>query len=267
MMTDESAARIPRVAVLGLGEAGAAIAAGLLAGGADVVGFDPRPDAAAGLEAAGLERAATAAAAARTADVVLSVNAGTVAEAVAHQAVPQMGQETVYADLNTAAPELKRVLDAYAARHGVHFADVALLSPVPSRGLATQSLAAGPGAAAYAAVIRPLGGRVEVVDGPAGAAAARKLLRSVVMKGLAAAVLESLAAARAAGCEEWLRADLAAQFGAELVERLETGSRRHAARRIHEMDAARDLLTALDVPPHVTGAARQWLAAVDSTRG
>ena len=45
-----------------------------------------------------------------------------------------------------------------------------------------------------------------------GAAAARKLLRSVFMKGLAASCLESLRAARAAGCEDWMREEIEGVF-------------------------------------------------------
>ena len=41
---------------------------------------------------------------------------------------------------------------------------------------------------------------VEVIDGPIGAAATRKLLRSVFYKGLAAAVVEALAAAERPAC-------------------------------------------------------------------
>lgn len=243
-----------RFAVLGLGEAGSAIAADLAAAGASVSGYDPvaaPPD--------GVQRGGSAATAAAGADVVLSVNSATVAQQVATEAMPSLRQGGLWADLNTTAPALKRRLAALAEQHGLLFADVALLAPVPGRGLATPALAAGTGARRYAEAVGRLGGRVQLLDGPAGAAAARKLLRSVYMKGLAAAVLEALAAARAAGCEAWLRDDLARQLGAEQVERLERGSRQHAARRVSEMRAAAALLDELGVPPRVTNAARRWL--------
>jgi 3-hydroxyisobutyrate dehydrogenase-like beta-hydroxyacid dehydrogenase len=243
-----------RVAVLGLGEAGQAFATGLAAAGASVVGHDPRPGA-----GAGVARAGSNAAAAAGADLVLSLNASGVAETVAAEALPAMRAGAVLADLNTAPPQQKRRLDARARDHGVRFADVAVLGPVPPRGVATPSLAAGPGAAEYARIVNAHGGAVDVVDGPAGAAAARKLLRSVVMKGLAAALLEALAGARAAGCEDWLRDNLADQFGAPLVTRLETGSHQHAARRVAEMDAAVALLADLGVEAPVSLAARHWL--------
>ncbi len=250
-----SVASIPlRCAVLGLGEAGSVIAADLVAAGASVIGFDP-----VATPPAAVRCAATAAEAVAMADVALSVNTASVAERVAAETMPSMRQGAVWADLNTAAPDLKRRIARLAEAHRLLFADVALMAPVPGRGLATPALAAGTGAQRYADAVSPLGARVRPLDGPAGTAAARKLLRSVYMKGLAAAVLEALAAARAAGCEEWLRTDLAGQLGAEEVERLERGSHQHAARRVVEMAAAGALLDELGIAPRVTNAARAWL--------
>ena len=71
-----------------------------------------------------------------------------------------------------------------------------------------------------------------MLDAPSGSAATRKLLRSVFYKGLAAAVLEALWAAEAAGEEAWMREHLAAEIDAadrSLVRRLEEGSHRHRA--------------------------------------
>ena len=71
------------------------------------------------------------------------------------------------------------------------------------------------------------------------------------------------AAARAAGCEEWFVEDARATLAAadeRLVDRLREGSRVHAARRVHELDDAAELLGELGVRPHVTTAARAVLA-------
>jgi len=243
-----------RCTVLGLGEAGSLIAADLVAAGATVIGFDP-----VATPPAMVQCAATAAEAVAMAEVALSINTASVAERVAAEAMPSMRPGAVWADLNTAAPELKRRIAGLAEAHHLLFADVALMASVPGRGLATPALVAGTGAQRYADAVGPLGARVQPLDGPAGMAAARKLLRSVYMKGLAAAVLEALAAAGAAGCEEWLRTDLAGQLGAEEVERLEHGSHQHAARRVVEMAAAGALLDELGIAPRVTNAARAWL--------
>ena len=143
---------------------------------------------------------------------------------------------------------------------GSRFADVALLGAVPATGIATPALASGAGATVFADTFRPLGMPVQVVSEHAGDAAAMKLLRSVFMKGIAAAAIESLDAAEAAGRRDWLEGQLAAVLGEPLLERLVDGSRTHAVRRVDEMEAARDLLVELGVEPRITAATAALLA-------
>jgi 3-hydroxyisobutyrate dehydrogenase-like beta-hydroxyacid dehydrogenase len=247
------------VAVLGLGEAGSALAADLVAADVVVRGFDP----AVASVPQDVEAALDAAAAARGSDVVLSVNAAAVAVEVARSAVDGLGAGQVYADLNTGGPALKRELAQIVAPSGAAFADVALMAPVPGRGLRTPALVSGPGADDFAARIGPLGMPIEVLGAEPGAAAARKLLRSVFMKGLAAACIESVRAARAAGCEDWMRAEIGSVLDGALLERLLTGSERHATRRVHEVRDARELLAELGVEGRVSEAAEGWLTELE----
>ena len=180
----------------------------------------------------------------------------------ARAALPGLPRGAVYADLNTASPELKRRLAELVGDAGGRFADVALLGPVPGRGLRTPALAAGVGAHAFADAMTPLGMPVEVVSDDPGDAAALKLLRSVFMKGLAAAAVESLEAAEAAGHREWLETEIAEVIGRPLLERLVAGSRTHAARRVDEMDAARELLLELGIEPRIASASAALLADI-----
>jgi 3-hydroxyisobutyrate dehydrogenase-like beta-hydroxyacid dehydrogenase len=245
------------VAVLGLGEAGSEIAADLRQAGAVVRGFDPRVPA-----GPGLVECASDADASRGAAFVLALTSAHEAEETLTEALPGVGSAAVYADLNTASAGLKARLAQLAAAAGVQFADVALMSPVPGSGLGTPMLASGPAAPPFARAFGELGANVDVVAGPPGAAATRKLLRSVFYKGLAAAATEALRAARAAGCEDWLREVIRGDLDtadAATVERLECGSVRHARRRADEMAAAADLLRELGVTPRIAGASEQWL--------
>ena len=244
------------VAVLGLGEAGRLIAVGLVRAGATVRGYDPRVPATDGVVSCG-----NAAHACQGAALVLSVNSAAHALGVLSEGLPGCAPGTIWADLNTAAPAVKQAV-ANAAGSRVRVVDVALMGPVPPRGLQTPMTASGPAAGSFADAMRALGASVEVIDGPIGAAATRKLLRSVFHKGLAAAVVEALAAGRAAGLEEWLSADIGAalaQADGATLERLVTGSRAHAVRRADEMEAAAQLLDSLGVPARVTRASQDWL--------
>jgi 3-hydroxyisobutyrate dehydrogenase-like beta-hydroxyacid dehydrogenase len=242
------------VAVLGLGEAGSAIAADLVRAGASVRGYDPAVAA-----AQGITGTASEAEAAQGADLVLSVNSAKAAVDALAAGRPGLRPDALWADLNTASPGTKRQLADIAAAAGISFADVAMMAPVPGRGLRVPMLASGPGAARYAAFLTPLGADIEVLDGPAGLAASKKLLRSVFYKGMAAAVVEALDAARAASDEPWLREHISAELAAAdaaTVERIIDGTRRHAVRRAAEMQAAADMLAELGVPSAMADASR-----------
>lgn len=257
-----SAPSPPVVTVLGLGEAGGRLAADLVSAGVEVHGYDlvtsRRPE--------GVIHAEEPSAAVSGSTVVLVLTTASAALAAADAALSGLRPGVIYADLNTTSPALKRELAALVAGAGARFADVALLGPVPARGLGTPTLASGPGAQAFAEAFEPLGMPVEVVSDRPGDAAVLKLVRSVFMKGLAASALESLRAADAAGHARWLEREIAAVVGVPLLERLVEGSRRHAARRVDEMEAARDLLLELGVEPRIAAASASVLAELAPSR-
>ncbi len=250
----------PTIALLGYGEAGSAFGADLVAAGARVRVHDPAVS-----PAPPVEVCADEAEAARGADLVLSVNSSSAATDALRAGVPGLAPDAVWADLNTGSPGLKSRLDDLTRRAGRTFADVAIMAPVPGKGLRVPMLASGTGAARVVEILGPLGTPVTVQPGPAGAAAERKLLRSVFFKGLAASVVEALEAARAAGCEDWLRENIAAELAeadASTVERLVSGTHQHARRRAEEMAASAEMLDELGVPPVMAGASRDLLRRV-----
>jgi 3-hydroxyisobutyrate dehydrogenase-like beta-hydroxyacid dehydrogenase len=253
---------VSTIGILGLGEAGGTIAADLRAAGATVRGFDidpaTEPDAESAIDAA------------LGADLVLGLTTAGEALVAARSVLDALGPGQVYADANTAGAALKRKLAALVEPTGARFADVALMAPVPGRGIRTPALASGPGAVAAAAVLGGYGMPVTVLEGEPGAAATRKLLRSVAWKGVAAVVDEALEAARAAAVEDWMRGELLALFaGMDEAEigRMEEGSRRHAHRRAHEMADVAALLRELGVEPHIAEAARARLEALERAAG
>lgn len=247
------------VAVLGLGEAGSAFVADLLTAGATVRTYDPHVGAPPGSIACASEAAAV-----EGADLVISVNSATDSVDAARNALGGLSAGTIWADVNTSSPARKREIFSMLDSHCL-FADVSLMSTVPGLGIRVPMVAAGPGAARAARLLNAVGASVEVVDGEVGDAATRKLLRSVFYKGLGAAVLESLAAARAAGLEEQTRAEIMRELdraSAATLDRLVEGSHRHAVRRSHEMAAAAEMLDDLGVPGRVARASRDWLEEI-----
>jgi 3-hydroxyisobutyrate dehydrogenase-like beta-hydroxyacid dehydrogenase len=254
----EEHAGIRVVAVLGLGEAGSTIGRDLVATGVTVRGYDPAVAAPEGVIATGSDAEACAGA-----DLVLSLTTAHEAEAAFNAAAPGLSPDVLYADLNTSSADLKQRLAASARQRGIAFADVAMMAPVPGRGIRTPMLVSGEAAGPVAAALSGLGGNAEAIAGPAGAAASRKLCRSVFYKGMAAAVTESLRAGRAAGCEDWLRENIAEDIGMDMLDRLEQGSITHAARRTDEMAAAADQLRELGIPARIAAASRDWLAQLN----
>jgi 3-hydroxyisobutyrate dehydrogenase-like beta-hydroxyacid dehydrogenase len=247
-----------KVAVLGLGEAGSLLAADLALFGDDVAGYDPAITSA--IEGVNLCESAKAAVTGR--DLVLAVTHASHAAPLLDSVVDDLPPGAIYGDLSTGSPGLKESLAAVAAGRSVRFIDVALMAPVPGRGLGVPALAAGAGAFEFAQMINDRGGRVTVVGETAGAAAARKLLRSVVMKGLAALLIESTEAAERYGVGDWFWNHLVEQFGAideAFLRRLRLATSTHAGRRVEEMEAARELLMELGVPTTMTEGTIAWL--------
>jgi 3-hydroxyisobutyrate dehydrogenase-like beta-hydroxyacid dehydrogenase len=249
------------VAVLGLGEAGSLLARDLTRAGAEVRGYDPNLHG----DLSGIPVVPTLAEAVAGADVILSVNWASVAVDAARAALPHIRSGAIFADCNTAGPALKAELAAVFAGSPVAFVDVAMMAPVPPLGIRVPMFLAGDGAERLAPILRRFGTPAEVVGPTAGDAAARKLTRSVFFKGMSAAVWEALEAARAAGIEDWLRADIARTFAeanAGTLERIIDGTRKHARRRAHEMHDAAALLDELRVPSTIARAAETSLERI-----
>ncbi|WES63375.1 DUF1932 domain-containing protein [Microbacter sp. GSS18] len=252
---------VTAIAIMGHGEAGRAYAVGLHGAGAAISAYDPFKR----VEAVGVREAGTVADAITNAEVVLSLVGASESRGAAADVFAVAAPGTLFVDMNTSAPDLKRQIAAMAADAGVEMADVAILAPVLRAGHATPLLASGPAASRTADVLGSLGAPVTIVDGPAGAAARLKLLRSVFMKGLATLVIEGTSAARAEGAEEWLRGQIAGELGpagAALVDRLVDGTYIHAVRREHEMRDALELLETAGQPTDMTRATVAWMQRI-----
>lgn len=243
--------------VIGLGEAGATYAAALTAAGHQVTGFDP----VAPSTPTGVTRAATAAEACAGADIVIVMTGAAAARSVAQECLPVLGAGSCYADFTSSSPSVMRELGQLPSK--ADFADVAILGPVSALGEKTPLMVSGPGSRAVAELLTPLGVEIEVAEGEPGAAMAHKLLRSVLMKGMISVVVEAVTAGRAAGLEDWIRAQIAGQLagdGQAIIDRFLTGTAKHALRRSKEMQDTATYLTDLGVPAEMTTASAAALS-------
>jgi 3-hydroxyisobutyrate dehydrogenase-like beta-hydroxyacid dehydrogenase len=105
----------------------------------------------------------------------------------------------------------------------------------------TPVLVAGPGAVRAAGLLNACGMAVTPVGEQAGDAAARKLLRSIVVKGLTALMIESLRVAETHGLRDWCHdhvVETLTELDADTIEGLLAGTALHSVRRVAEMEAA-----------------------------
>ena len=136
-------------------------------------GFDPDP--------ATVPDAPNTVAAVGGARLVLSLTTAAAALEAARAALPALRRGQVYADANTSGAALKRGSRRSSSPPAPPSPAWRSL-PVPGRGVRTPALVRR-GGGHVAAILGPLGMPVTVLDDEPGAAATRKLLRSVAWKG------------------------------------------------------------------------------------
>lgn len=259
---------MPNITLFGLGEAGSLIGSDLVHAGPasgvemTITGYDPAdvntPD--------GIVRVENPAEAVAEADFILSFTGSVDAKAALNQAIDVTPKTAVYADFASASAGLKRELATVAQNAGFKFCDVALMAMVPGNGIKTPAMFAGNGAVELNDLLKDFGMPIDIVSDNAGDAAERKLLRSVVIKGLAGLMIESLEGAHRAGCENWLWKNLVDEFTAmdeNMLRRLVQGTAVHAGRRFHEMEASAQQLIDLGVEPVMT---RSTVANLDNVK-
>lgn len=267
------------IALIGFGEAGACLGAGLAARGLDVRTYDilcndedTRPALEARARAAGVRPCAGLAAAIDGAELVISaVTAASAAEA-AHQAAACLRPGQWFLDLNSVSPDTKRRDEEAVAASGASYVEAAVMAPVPPAGLRVPMLLGGARAAELAPRLVAAGMRAEAVATRVGVASAIKMCRSVVIKGLEAITVESLRGARRYGAEDAVLASLAETFPAlgwtdQLPDYLVSRVAEHGRRRAEEMrEVAATLRDAGIVPEMSEAAARVQDALVDAMR-
>lgn len=244
------------VALIGFGEAASTFAkAGQWRAAARAYDIDPERRAA--MATAGVAPCATAREVLVGASLVLSLVTADQALAVAQAYSPQLAPGTLWCDMNSVAPETKRVAARAVEAAGARYVDVAVLSPVDPARLAAPLLIAGRAAAEAEAALAALGfTNLRVVGDEVGRAAAIKMIRSVMIKGIEALTAEMMAAAQAAGVVDDVLASLDASEkalpwatrAAYSLERMTT----HGERRAVEMEEAARTLSALGVEPVMT---------------
>jgi 3-hydroxyisobutyrate dehydrogenase-like beta-hydroxyacid dehydrogenase len=187
----------------------------------------------------------------------LSVNLSTVAELVAREVAPVLNPTQIYVEMNTISPQAKQLIFNILQNTGVQYVDLAIMAPVPPKGILTPFWVSGNGAKLFYDKLSQLNLNIKVLSDQIGDASKLKLLRSIVYKGVAAVVCEAVEAGKTYGLETYIREQIKSIIGQDdsLIDRFIEGSVTHAARRVHEMEAVVAMLEDVDIQPFMSQAA------------
>jgi 3-hydroxyisobutyrate dehydrogenase-like beta-hydroxyacid dehydrogenase len=258
-MTPET---IERVGFVGFGEASYHFAKGLREAGLkhtfayDIHTHTPERGEKIRTRAAGThtELVDSNAALARACSLIFSAVTADQAANAASQTAPHLGPGHFYVDLNSVSPQVKQSIATTVSGGGARFVEAAMMAPVPPHLHKVPTLLGGEAAPALLEMLAPFGVRMEVVStDQIGRAAAVKMFRSIVYKGLEALIFECVLGASHYGAEPRVFASLNESFPGmdfqKLADYMVGRVVVHGERRAREMEEVAHTLRGLGVEP------------------
>jgi 3-hydroxyisobutyrate dehydrogenase-like beta-hydroxyacid dehydrogenase len=249
----------PRISFIGFGEAGQAIASGLRETGIErIAAWDILFPEAAGArlkstgETIGVRVASSAADAVRDSDLIISAVTAASSLEAARSVAPHLVGNPYYLDINSVSPGRKQETATLFGEHA-RYVDVAVVAPIHPARHRTPLLISGPQAEKISPLLRELEMQLTVIGPEVGSAAAIKMIRSVMIKGIEALTLECFLAAARAGVLEEVTASLKNNYPTlNWVEIADYNLERmasHGERRAAEMEESAATLRELGLDP------------------
>jgi 3-hydroxyisobutyrate dehydrogenase-like beta-hydroxyacid dehydrogenase len=266
------------VGFIGFGEAGSTIAGGLAEAGADrIFAFDiaaddselgPRIQQRA--SSTGTTLVESPAALARASEILFSTVTSSSALEAATAIAPFLESRHLYADLNSVSPACKQTIDRAIRATGARFVEVAVMAPVLPYGHRVPMLIGGPAATQFLERMAPFGMRCQVLSAEVGTAAAVKMCRSIVVKGLEALMCECMLGASRYEATAYVFASLNESFPGidwqKLADYMIGRVVVHGERRAREMEEVAETLRAIGVEPimaEATARRQDWSAELN----
>ncbi len=192
-------------------------------------------------------------------DAQLIISAVTASQtiAAAREVAAAIAPGAFYLDLNSAAAATKVEAAALITSAGGRYVEAAVMSPILPKRIGAPMLLGGPHAREAQPMLTEIGfsGAQFYVD-VVGAAAAVKLCRSVIVKGMEALLWESMRAARDYGVEQEVLSSLDNLLPSadwpELARYMISRMLEHGARRAEEMHEAARSVSDAGVTPHMS---------------
>jgi len=249
----------PRISFIGFGEAGQAIASSLRDAGIehiaawDILFPDPAgaPLKTAG-ELIGVRMESSAGDAVRETDMVISAVTAASSVDAARSVAPHLTGNPYYLDINSVSPGRKQET-AKLLGERARYVDVAVIAAIHPARHRTPLLISGPYAEKISPLLRELDMQLAVVGPEIGSAAAIKMIRSVMIKGIEALTLECFLAASRAGVLEEVTASLKKNYPtldwATIADYNLERMASHGERRAAEMEESAATLRELGLDP------------------
>jgi len=251
----------PRVGFVGFGEAGFHLAAGLRGAGiTGIIAYDINTNTP-GLsekirrraEESGTRLVGSNAELTSGSDIVISTVTANQALEAARQNAPGLRAGQLYADLNSVSPALKQTIDRVISATGAGFVEVAVMAPAPPYGHKVPMLVGGAGGPEFIGRMRPFGMQMEFTSAKVGEAAATKMCRSIIVKGMEALLTECVLGASRYGAEERVFQSLTETFPGinwpEMATYMVGRVVVHGERRAREMEEVAETLRSSGVDP------------------
>ena len=265
----------PKLAFIGFGEAGLAIAGGLKEAGVDeITAYDIllKEEHSQALikersSNAGVSLANSHAEAISGKDIIISAVTCNDAVEAAHQTALHLEPRQTYMDVNSVSPMTKKKVQEVIETAGATFLEASILSPILPHRHASPMLLSGPAASDVIKKLSPFGMHLTDTGPEFGRASATKMFRSIIIKGLEALLQECVIAADRYGVAEIVLDSVGSNHPEidwkSLTDYYLGRSVLHGIRRGREMEEVADTLRSLNIEPLMAEAAAKrihWLA-------
>lgn len=153
-------------------------------------------------------------------DIIFCATSAKYALSIAAEAAQNIRKETIYADMNSASPMVKKEIAQVMAKAGAKFVDAAVMELVPPHRHKVPIAASGTGAAEFTESLNPYGMNIAFISEQAGSSSSMKMFRSIFMKGFTCLLMETLVASYKMGVEKEIMSSISNTLTKGTVEQL-----------------------------------------------